>query len=89
AGLVTDAARAVGADCLARGVRDADDYARETRMALANRALTGIETLLVPASPGLAFISASLVKDIAAFGGDISPFVPAVVAEHLLARLAR
>jgi len=43
----------------------------------------------VPASPGLAFISASLVKDIAAFGGDISPFVPAVVAEHLLARLAR
>ncbi len=88
-GLVTDAARDVGADCLVRGIRDTAEYARETQMALANRALTGIETLLLPASPGKAFISSSLVKEIAAFGGDISPFVPAAVAELVPARLAR
>lgn len=88
-GLVATAAHDVGADCLIRGVRGSDEFAREEQMALANRALTGIETLLLPASPQVSFISSSLVREVAAFGGDILPFVPAHVAEQMRQRMAK
>ena len=81
-GLVVEAVRIFGAETLVRGVRDASDVAFELQMAQANRALSGIETLLLPASASLAFISSTMVREIARFGGDFSPFVPAVVVEH-------
>lgn len=87
-GLVTEAARDLEVGCLVRGVRGAVEFAREEQMALANRALTGIDTLLLPASPHLSFISSTLVKEVAAFGGEITPFVPAVVAQRLRQRKA-
>lgn len=86
-GLVVDAAREVQATILVRGIRSAEEWAREVQMAQMNRALSGIETLVLPASPALTYISSSLVKEVARFGGDISPFVPAQVAERLYARL--
>jgi 3-oxoacyl-(acyl-carrier-protein) synthase len=56
-----------------------------TILALMNQTLTGIETLLLPANPQWVFVSSSLVKEVARFGGDISAFVPPAVAERLSA----
>jgi len=86
-GLVVDAARQVEADLIVRGIRSSAEGDRELQMAYTNRALTGIETLLLPASPGLAYVSSSLVREVARFGGDITPFVPPEVAERMYARL--
>jgi pantetheine-phosphate adenylyltransferase len=85
-GLTVDAARALGADVLVRGVRGPEDVAYELGMAQANRALSGIETLLLPTDPALGFVSASLVREVARFGGDVTPFVPADVASAIAAR---
>ena len=82
-GLVAEAARAVRADVIVRGFRQSEELAREVQMAQMNRALTGIETLLLPASAAWGFVSSSLVKEVAHFGGDITAFVPAVVAARL------
>ncbi len=85
-GLVVDAARALEVNLLVRGVRGAGDLAYELDMAQANRALGGLETLLLPADPALCFVRASLVREVARFGGDIAPFVPPAVAAALAAR---
>lgn len=84
-GLMVEAAREVGARCIIRGIRSGAEFDLEMQMAQANRALTGIETLLLPASPQWAFVSSSLIKEIARYGGDISPYVPAIVAQRLQA----
>jgi pantetheine-phosphate adenylyltransferase len=85
-GLVVDAAREVRADVIARGVRGAADVERELPMAVANRTLSGIDTVLLPASGDLAHISATLVREIARFGGDVSAFVPEGVAARMRTR---
>jgi len=85
-GLVVEAAREFGADVIIRGARDGTDFSHEAQMAHMNRAMTGVETLLLPASPDVGFISSTLVRDIARFGGDIAPFVPAVVVERMSRR---
>jgi len=79
-GLVVDAARACGADVIVRGMRGSADADREMQMAQLNRAMTGIETMLLPASPAWAFVSSSFVREIARFGGDVAPYVPPTVA---------
>ncbi|MHB9132443.1 MAG: pantetheine-phosphate adenylyltransferase [Armatimonadota bacterium] len=84
-GLVVDAAHHFDANVLVRGVRGSSDIDRELQMAQMNRSLTGLETLLLPANPNMAFVSSSLVKEVARFGGDIMPYVPAVVASRLRA----
>ncbi len=84
-GLVVEAARQVEADVIVRGIRAGSEYDHEQQMAQMNRAMTGIETLLLPAGPQWVFISASLVREIARFGGDVSPYVPAAVATRLRA----
>lgn len=84
-GLVVDAAREVGAHIIIRGIRHASEFDGEMQMALVNRTLSGIETLLLPASPQWAYISSSLTKEVARLGGDISAFVPPVVQERLQA----
>lgn len=86
-GLVVQAAREVGADTIVRGIRNSADLEHEMQMALMNRTLAGIETLLLPADTQWAFVSSSLIKEVARLGGDITPFVPVTVAESLRRRL--
>jgi len=85
-GLVVDAARHFNATVIVRGIRHSAELEREMQMARMNQALSGIETLLLPASPQWAFVSSSLIKEVTRYGGDVSPFVPEAVVEQLRAR---
>lgn len=88
-GLVVEAARRHGATVMVRGLRDATDFDYEMQMVGMNGALAPeISTIFVPASPEVRHIAASLVRQIAAMGGDVRPFVPARVADALVARLS-
>ncbi|HEX2948484.1 MAG TPA: pantetheine-phosphate adenylyltransferase [Armatimonadota bacterium] len=82
-GLVAEAAREIDARVIIRGIRNSDEFNHEMQMAHVNRALTGVETLLLPASPEWAFISSSMIKEVVRFGGDVSPYLPPMVAERL------
>ncbi|MFV2092476.1 MAG: pantetheine-phosphate adenylyltransferase [Hyphomicrobiales bacterium] len=83
--LVVDAARRAGAGFLIRGLRDAADFDYEARMANMNATMApGLETIFLAASPGLSFISSTLVRQIAGMGGDISKFVPHSVVTAIL-----
>lgn len=88
-GLVVEAAARHGAVALVRGVRDGSDLDYEMQMAGMNgRLAPDIVTLFLPASPEFRPITATLVRQIAAMGGDVAPFVPAVVARALKAKRA-
>ncbi len=77
-GLVVDAARQHGACAILRGLRDSVDFDYEMQMAGMNGTLApDIHTIFLPASPGLRHISGTLVRQIAALGGDVSAFAPA------------
>lgn len=89
-GLAVEAARKAGATILIRGLRDGTDLDYEMQMAGMNDALApDIQTIFVPASPTVRPITATLVRQIAAMGGDVSRFVPPSVVQRLSARLAR
>lgn len=75
-GLTVDFAKELGAAAIIRGVRTAADFEYEMQMADVNRQLTGIETILLPASPQLASLSSSVCRELAHFGHDISSFLP-------------
>lgn len=86
-GLTTVAAQAHGATLMIRGLRDATDLDYEMQLAGMNGVLApGVETVFVPASPAVRPIAATLVRQVAAMGGDVSPFVPAAVAARLAAK---
>jgi pantetheine-phosphate adenylyltransferase len=88
--LVVDFAREVDATILIRGLRDGTDLDYEMQMAGMNRTLAPwLQTVFLPARPEARHITATLVRQIAAMGGDIAPFVPAAVAERIRARLNR
>src|SRR5665213_3165634 len=83
-GLAIEAARRAGASLLIRGLRDATDFDYEMQMAGTNAAMAPeIRTIFVPASPAVRHITATLVRQIAALGGDVSPFVPPEVVDFL------
>ncbi|MEX0747128.1 MAG: pantetheine-phosphate adenylyltransferase [Rhodothermales bacterium] len=83
-GLIVDRARECGAVALIRGLRQVSDFDYEMRMAVANREMNGdLETVFLPASGMHAFISATIVRDIHRWNGDVSPFVPGPVADAL------
>ncbi len=83
-GLVVDAAKLHGATILIRGLRDATDFDYEMQMAGMNGVMApGIQTVFLPASPATRPITATLVRQIAAMGGDISAFVPKAAAQAL------
>lgn len=89
-GLAIDFARAEGAQSLVRGLRVADDFELERQMAMMNRHLAPeIETLLLISDPAHAFVSASIVREVALMGGDVSRLVPPGVAEALIAKARR
>jgi pantetheine-phosphate adenylyltransferase len=88
-GLVIDLARREGATLLVRGLRDSTDFNYEMQMAGMNGAMApGIQTVFLPASPVVRPITGTLVRQIARMGGDITAFVPAVVAARLKAKFA-
>lgn len=82
-GLLVDYCTEVGATVLVKGIRNNADVTYETPMALVNRNLAGIETVFLLPEPGHAYVSSSLVRQVANLGGDVRPYVPHVVAEFL------
>ena len=83
-GLLVDLARKKEVNVLLRGVRQISDFEYEFRMALANRRLAPeVDTMFLMPDEQLTFISATIVKEIAAWGGDLSSFVPDNVAKAL------
>ena len=90
ANLTVDAAKAAGATVIFRGLRDSTDFDYEMQMAGMNGAMApGIDTVFIPASPNVRHITATLVRQIALMGGDISHFVSPAVARRLKAKAAR
>jgi pantetheine-phosphate adenylyltransferase len=90
ADLVVAVAQREGATLLIRGVRDGTDFDYEMQMAGMNAAMApGLQTLFVPASPSVRPITATLVRQIAGMGGDVSAFVPAPVAKKLKKKFAK
>jgi len=82
-GLLVDYCVDVGAKVLVKGIRSQVDVAYETPMAIMNRSLAGVETVFLLPDPAHAHVSSSLVRQVAALGGDVSPYVPPVVAAYL------
>jgi pantetheine-phosphate adenylyltransferase len=90
ADLVVNTARKVGAAILIRGLRDGTDLDYEMQMAGMNAAMApDILTVFLPASPLVRPITATLVRQIAGMGGDVSSFVPSSVAARLRKKFAR
>ncbi|MGI9356942.1 MAG: pantetheine-phosphate adenylyltransferase [Rhizobiaceae bacterium] len=86
--LVVDAARRHAAPILLRGLRDSSDLDYEMQMAGMNGAMAeDVQTVFLPASPATRPITATLVRQIATMGGDVSPFVPEQVAAALVANV--
>lgn len=87
--LLVDVCREVGAVAIVKGLRSSGDFGYEQPMALMNRHLTGVETVFLAGDPAFAHVSSSLVKEVAAYGGDVAALVPHEVNERLLALRAR
>jgi pantetheine-phosphate adenylyltransferase len=88
-GLVVEAARIAGATMLIRGLRDGTDFDYEMQMAGMNEAMAPeVQSVFLPASPVVRPITATLVRQIAGMGGDVTAFVPAAVAERLKKKFA-
>jgi pantetheine-phosphate adenylyltransferase len=87
-GLLVDFCRERGVGIVVKGLRAVSDFEYELQMAQMNRNLGDVETLFLTTSPLYSFLSSSLVKEVARFGGDVSDFVPPVVAEQLAKRTA-
>jgi len=82
-GLLVDYCTDVGASVLVKGIRSQVDVAYETPMAIVNRNLAGVETIFMLPNPAHAHVSSSLVRQVAALGGDVAPYVPDAVAAYL------
>jgi pantetheine-phosphate adenylyltransferase len=88
-GLLVDYAHAKQAVAIVRGLRTVADFEYEFQMALMNRRLADdVETVFLMTKEDHSFVSSSLVKEVAMFGGKIDDFVPAPVAKRLLLRIA-
>ncbi len=88
-GLLVDFAQRRGNAVIVKGLRAVSDYEFEIQMAQMNLRLGHVETLLMPTNPSWSFLSSSLVKEVARFGGDVEGLVPDHVRTRLLDRMAR
>jgi pantetheine-phosphate adenylyltransferase len=86
--LLVYVARDVGASAIVRGLRAVSDFETEMQMAQMNNHLSGVETIFIPTSSKYSFVASKLVREVARFGGDVSHFVPPVVADALAAKFA-
>ena len=87
-GLLVDYARAKGIGAIVKGLRAVSDFEYEIQMAQMNRHLSEIETCFVATSPRWSYLSSSLVKEVAKFGGDVSSLVPEHVSRRLKEKFA-
>jgi pantetheine-phosphate adenylyltransferase len=88
-GLLVDYCRARDIPVVVKGLRAVSDFDYELQMAQMNNRLTGTETLFVATNPEYSFLSSSLVKEVATWGGDVSGLVPDPVLARLRSRLDR
>jgi len=86
-GLIVDFCRANQISAIVKGLRAVSDFDYEMQMAQMNYSQAGVETLFMTTNPLYAFLSSSLVKEFAMFGGDVSGLVPANVLDRLHRRL--
>jgi pantetheine-phosphate adenylyltransferase len=88
--LTIDAARRVGATILVRGLRDGTDLDYEMQLAGMNHTMVpDLQTVFLPATPPARHITATLVRQVASMGGDVSAFVPPMVCDRLKAKFAK
>ncbi len=84
-GLLVEFAKDHGAEAIVKGLRAVSDFDYELQMAQMNQRLSGIDTFFISTSPQYSFLSSSLVREVARFGGDVSGMVPPAVASKLAA----
>lgn len=82
-GLLVDYCRENKVDAIVKGLRAVSDFDYELQMAQMNLQLKGVDTLLMATKPAYSFLSSSLVREIARYGGDVSKLVPAGVLSEL------
>lgn len=82
-GLLVDFVAGLGGGVLVKGVRFASDFDFELQMAHLNSAVGGVETIILPASSSWGTLSSTMIREIAAYGGDVSSFVPEVVSRQI------
>ena len=82
-GLLAEYIQEKGANCIIRGVRNTTDFEYERDIAYCNRKLGGVETLFLPTSQEVSFVSASIVRELYRFHGDISAFVDQRVLDKM------
>jgi pantetheine-phosphate adenylyltransferase len=87
-GLLVDYCKSNDIPVVVKGLRAVSDFDYELQMAQMNHGLAGVETLFMATNPLYSFLSSSLVKDVARWGGDVSAHVPEVVRRRLVERLA-
>ena len=87
-GLAVDAADALGADFIVKGLRTASDFEVEMQMAQTNKAVSGVETVFLPSGSALGYLSSRWIREISSEGRDVSALVPAPVERALKARRA-
>ena len=88
-GLLTTFCEANDIHVIVKGLRAVSDFDYELQMAQMNASLADVETVFVPTSPEYSFLASSLVKEVAAFGGDVSGLIPDFVNTALTERLAQ
>jgi pantetheine-phosphate adenylyltransferase len=88
-GLLVDYCRTHDIPVIVKGLRAISDFDYELQMAQMNHGLAGVETMFMTTNPLYSFLSSSLVKEVATFGGDVSHLVPALVHASLIERMAR
>ena len=87
-GLLVEFAKDHGAESIVKGLRAVSDFDYELQMAQMNQQLSGIDTFFISTSPQYSFLSSSLVREVAKYGGDVSGMVPPKVATRLKERFA-
>jgi pantetheine-phosphate adenylyltransferase len=87
-GLLVDFCRDRGIRAVVKGLRAAGDFGYELQMAQMNQRLSGVDTLFLSSSPEYGFVSSSLLKEVATYGGDIAHLLPDSVHTRLQERLA-
>ena len=86
-GLVVDFCKRQEIPVIVRGLRAVTDFEYELQLSQANYEIADVETMFVSTNPAVGYVSSSLVKEIARYGGDVSSMVPAPVAKALAARV--
>ncbi|MEV4318383.1 pantetheine-phosphate adenylyltransferase [Actinocrispum sp. NPDC049592] len=87
-GLLVQYCEQHGIKAIVKGLRAVSDFDYELQMAQMNQQLSGIDTLFMPTSPAYSFLSSSLVKEVAKYGGDVTHLLPPKIHERLITRLA-